>query len=91
MSERAFNALTTGLSFLAVALAGVSMYAVGLRDGAAEPVDVRVVYDEDGEAYSIDVVRGDEPLRIEHVTEKWRGNNAAPDGLYDTDPLNKGD
>lgn len=76
----------TLLATLAVAAVGVSAYALGYQDGSSAPVDVRVVYEESGEPYELAVLRGDEPLRVEHVTERWRGNNAAADGLYDTDP-----
>lgn len=83
--------IPTALTFAAIAATGVGMYEVGLREGATEPVDMRVIYEESGEPYKIEVLRDGESVRVEQVAERWRGNDAAADWLYYQDPAGDDD
>ena len=74
-----------GLAILILA-SPVIAYSIGVDAGETAPVDLRVVYEESGEPYSITVLRDGETVRTERVIEGWRGNNEAENGLYTYDP-----
>lgn len=74
------------LAVAAAAAVFLVAYGAGFATGSADPVDVSVIHEESGEVYEVTLTRDGVTVPAGEVTEAWRGNNEAEDGLYHEDP-----